>query len=79
MPIFEYRCKGCGAFFEAIVSASTPAVCPKCTGVDLEKQLSVFAVGTSPRTGYSGPCGDSLPESCRSCGDPRGPGSCALN
>lgn len=76
MPIFEYRCNACGALFEAIVhaSSSTPE-CPKCSGSDLEKQLSVFAVGSS---GPSSRAMDALPEQCRSCGDPRGPGACGM-
>lgn len=73
MPIFEYRCKNCGAFFEAIVSGSTTPECPTCHGAELEKQLSVFAVGASTSSAAS------LPEACRSCGDPRGPGSCGMN
>lgn len=74
MPIFEYRCKTCGAFFEAIVTGSTVPECPTCHGAELDKQLSVFAVGASDRSGSP-----SIPDACRSCGDPRGPGGCGMN
>jgi putative FmdB family regulatory protein len=74
MPLFEYRCRDCGRHFEAFVTGARPAVCPDCSGRDLEKQLSVFAVSTSSASASSmpavGPCG--------ACGDPRGPGACRL-
>ena len=44
MPIYEYRCTGCGHCFEQLMSSSSvknPA-CPKC-GKRTEKQLSTFA------------------------------------
>ena len=47
MPIFEYRCRGCGHEFEALVLAHMPApACPECQSADLEKQLSAAAVST---------------------------------
>lgn len=72
MPIFEYLCRDCGKRFEALVRGSDQPACPSCQGARLERQLSVFAVGrgtarTSPASG-----------GCETCGDPRGPGSCAL-
>jgi putative FmdB family regulatory protein len=73
MPIFEYRCKSCGKSFEAIVSGSSLPACPDCASADLEKQFSVFAVGSG------GPSPSSLPPGCASCGDPRGPGACGMN
>ena len=47
MPLFEYRCGECRHEFEALVTASRPAVCPKCASRTLEKQLSVFAVAST--------------------------------
>ncbi|HEU4402153.1 MAG TPA: zinc ribbon domain-containing protein [Candidatus Polarisedimenticolia bacterium] len=74
MPIFEYVCRDCSRRFEQIVMGSTRPACPACESEDLEKQLSVFAVSTRgggvPGEG-AGACG--------SCGDPRGPGSCAID
>jgi len=44
MPIYEYRCDGCGSQFEKLVRASSPAVaCPECGGAKLEQQYSTFA------------------------------------
>lgn len=73
MPIFEYVCKKCHHPFETIVQGSTKPECPSCGSRSLEKQLSVFAVGAvSPRASAG------LPEACRTCGHPGGPGACAL-
>lgn len=73
MPIYEYRCGGCGKDFEALVRSSTKVECPHCQSTTLEKKLSVFAaaVNTSAQPAMAaGPCG--------TCGHPDGPGSCAL-
>jgi len=76
VPIYEYTCSSCSHRFELIVQGSRRPACPSCGARRLEKQLSVFAVGAAaareaqPSTRAVGPCG--------SCGDPRGPGSCAL-
>ncbi len=58
MPIYEYACPGCGARFERLVRRFAEAVsCPSCASADVEKQLSVFAVGASaPTPAFSG-CG----------------------
>ncbi len=75
MPLYEYVCKRCSLKFEQLVNASMRPACPGCESEDLEKQLSVFAVG-----GRSG--GEDSAEAaggCGTCGDPRGPGSCAID
>ena len=46
MPIFDYRCRGCGQEFELIVLKTTVVACPACEGQDLEQLLSGFAVST---------------------------------
>jgi putative FmdB family regulatory protein len=75
MPIFEYVCRDCDHRFETIVRGDAVPTCPSCSGRELEKQLSVFAVSTrtapGPASSRLAPCG--------SCGDPRGPGACSLN
>jgi putative FmdB family regulatory protein len=73
MPIFEYVCQECRHRFELLVHGATVPSCPSCKATKLEKQWSAFAVGsTTPSYASSpGPCG--------TCGDPRGPGSCALD
>jgi len=61
MPLFEYKCRDCGETFEKIVASSTTSVvCKRCASLQVEKLLSVFAVGGSsrPESGLeSGPCG----------------------
>jgi len=79
MPLYEYRCRRCSRRFEALVMGTTGASCPGCGGADLEKLFSTFAVGHAG--GRSAGPEDSLREPaspCGSCGDPRGPGSCAI-
>ena len=78
MPIHEFACRACGHRFEELVRGSERPACPHCQATDLEKLLSVFAV--------KGPADDAPalgpglgPGPCGSCGDPRGPGACALD
>ena len=44
MPIFEYRCRGCGHEFETLVRATDTPACPSCAGQDLEKIVSGVAI-----------------------------------
>lgn len=74
MPIFEYICKDCHQEFEVLVFGKEKAECPKCHGKKLEPQLSLFAVSAKPVSSDAGP-----PGPCGSCGDPRGPGACAMD
>ena len=74
MPIYEYQCRQCANEFEALVRSDTVAECPKCHSTELDKMLSVFATAAAPAelpAAAASPCG--------SCGNFRGPGSCALN
>ena len=75
MPVYEYTCASCGTDFEELVLGSEIPSCPECSGVDLQKRFSAFAVrpdGVAPES----PAADA---SCGTCGDPRGPGACSLN
>ncbi|NQT02084.1 MAG: zinc ribbon domain-containing protein [Planctomycetes bacterium] len=64
MPIFEYRCNGCGHIMKFLEKTRTPRKhnCEKCNSSDLQKLLSGFAVGQSKSAGQacescpSGPC-----------------------
>ncbi len=48
MPIYEYRCGGCGADFERYVPAPGAAVaCPTCQSQDVKRKLSVVALKTA--------------------------------
>ncbi|HYH38097.1 MAG TPA: zinc ribbon domain-containing protein [Azospirillum sp.] len=40
MPLYSYRCAGCGAEFELLVRASEAPACPACGGGALEKLVS---------------------------------------
>ena len=73
MPIYEYACRACGHEFETLVRGSETPNCASCNSAELDKKLSVFAAQTagSEPAMAAGPCG--------TCGDPRGPGSCAIN
>lgn len=73
MPIYEYRCARCRQDFELLVHAGAEPACPACDTPTLQKRLSAFSVGRPSRTA-AGPA----PEACGSCGDPRGPGACAM-
>jgi putative FmdB family regulatory protein len=44
MPIFEYRCQGCGHEFEMLILKGSTARCPKCHAEALERLHSVPAV-----------------------------------
>ena len=46
MPIFEYKCRGCGNEFEALVRKSDTPSCPECKATDLERLLSLPALKT---------------------------------
>ncbi|MHB8894038.1 MAG: FmdB family zinc ribbon protein [Candidatus Geothermincolia bacterium] len=70
MPIYEYKCKGCGTRFEQLVRGDEKVVCPKCGKGKLDKLFSVFGVksgGKFTSSGGSG-CGTCSSTSCGSCG-----------
>lgn len=73
MPLYEFQCKSCGREFEDLVLGSTRPACPSCSGQELKRLLSVFAL--------NGTADDPVPAAgeCGTCGDPRGPGACSIN
>ncbi len=46
MPIFEYRCGGCGHEFERLVRTGDTPECPACHSRTLEQLLSQVAVSS---------------------------------
>ena len=74
MPIFEYLCRDCGRPFERIVARhDSKTECVHCNSENIEKQLSVFAVGDSVGRSLKF---DSNPDpGCGRCGAPE-PGMC---
>ena len=89
MPIYEYICRDCSHGFEVRQSSTARARCPKCASGRLAKQLSVFATSGAPSGdsgggfdagGFNGGGMEGGAEGdCGTCGDPRGPGSCAMD
>jgi putative FmdB family regulatory protein len=64
MPIYEYRCRGCGKDFEKYVHSAAMAVaCPACAAGDVTRKLSVFGlrsdgpVASTVPSGGGGCCG----------------------
>ena len=43
MPLFDFRCRKCGATFEALVRKSEPT-CKECGAADLERLVSLPAL-----------------------------------
>jgi putative FmdB family regulatory protein len=76
MPLFEYACTACEHEFEALVRGNHAPQCPSCHSQSLERRQSVFAARTAGGSSVS-----EIPAAgaCGRCGDPRGPGSCAVN
>jgi len=70
LPIYEFRCAGCGNIEEFILTGSRPVEmkCSACGGEELERVLSPtnYAVGSSGSSAGSGPSATS-----RSCGPGR--------
>lgn len=50
MPIYDYRCRTCGAEFEAIVRSQDTPACPECKSVELDRLPSTFAVSSREKT-----------------------------
>ena len=60
MPIYEFRCSGCGCVQEVLTTGSGEQVemkCRECGGEDLERVLSrvSYTMGASSSGGASGP------------------------
>jgi len=59
MPLYEYRCGGCGETFELLrrfQDADRDVMCPKCQSEEIERLVSAFASGSG---GSGGGCGAS--------------------
>ena len=42
MPLYDFKCRACKNFFEALVRPGSTPECPACHSQNLEKQLSTF-------------------------------------
>jgi putative FmdB family regulatory protein len=74
VPLYEYVCGACAHQFEELVRGVVPPVCPRCQATTVERILSVVSVGRASDRAATRPA----PGPCGRCGDPRGPGACAL-
>jgi len=77
MPLYEYVCTECRERFEKLVPRFGDEVaCPSCASAAVEKQLSVFAVGSATPS-FEG-CGTGPCEAgpCGAMGDGGGGGPC---
>ena len=50
MPLYEYKCRGCGHQYEALVRGREVPPCPSCKGQDLERLLSAFGMTSKEHT-----------------------------
>jgi putative FmdB family regulatory protein len=53
MPIYEYRCLGCGkvsSFFTRSLNVTLEPVCSYCRGRDMQRRMSSFAMGKSAQS-----------------------------
>jgi putative FmdB family regulatory protein len=82
MPLYEYHCPSCDARFEKLVRGGAAPACPGCGATEVKKLHSAFAVGADRGRASGGSMGAVPPMAaggCGTCGDPRGPGACALD
>ena len=70
MPLYEYVCRKCSHQFEELVFGDAQPSCPACQSKDLERQMSVVAVGKGQPEQAPSPCGSC----CK-----RGQGGCGMN
>ncbi|MGI8988660.1 MAG: FmdB family zinc ribbon protein [Bryobacteraceae bacterium] len=73
MPIYEYKCEGCGTKFEKLVRRGTEAAelgCPSCGGKRLNQEYSTFAARANGAPSEAPSCPSGM------CGNP---GMCGRN
>jgi putative FmdB family regulatory protein len=70
VPLYEYVCSRCRRQFEELVLGHEQPHCPGCGAAEVERILSVVNASTTSKA-------SAAPDACDTCGDPRGPGSCA--
>jgi len=43
MPLYDFKCRGCGHTFERLVRGGNAVECPSCMSTDVERLMSSFA------------------------------------
>jgi putative FmdB family regulatory protein len=69
VPIYEFRCKGCGNRFEKLCPLGETGAglkCPECGKQAPERVMSAFQ--TRGIAGGTGSCGSCSSKNCGSCG-----------
>ena len=59
MPLYEYRCRGCGERFEVLQrlgASGDDVLCPRCGEERPERLLSTFAAGGAREASSSSAC-----------------------
>ena len=54
MPIYEFYCKDCHMifnFFSSSINTEKQPLCPKCGKLKLDRQMSIFSMGTNREEG----------------------------
>ncbi len=54
MPIYEYRCRDCGATFEVLVRTGTEVRCPQCGSASRDKLISAPFVSSGQTARQAG-------------------------
>lgn len=69
MPMYEYDCKDCGAYFDMLRNfnqADTDVICPTCGSNSVQRKLSVVAAVTKESQGSTTSV-SSMPDTGSSC------------
>ncbi len=78
MPVYDYRCSGCGTVYDVyhkVKEISEDVICPHCGSAKYKKLISASSLpvgGKSSGSSFSEP-------PCESGGDCCGGGACGLN
>jgi putative FmdB family regulatory protein len=67
MPIYEFRCRKCGADFELLVFGKAEPRCEACGTDDVAKKMSIFGRGVGGGPAMGGGCGGCKKTSCSTC------------
>ncbi len=71
MPLYEYKCQGCGERFEELVSnGQREAICcPYCSSSEVQRLLSTFgfSTGTASEATSGSTCSGCSSRSCSTC------------
>lgn len=79
MPVFEYKCAGCGEKYEVLVKSAEKegeVSCPRCNSKDNRKLFSAFSAKVSASPGNYDSCGDG---SCNPQAGGCASGMCGMN